>query len=167
MQILWNRESYSWPGNIRVLQNIVEKAVVLCNGETFWVEKSWVSSQPASPSSQAVSTAQPSLPLTEILLSQEKEIIESALAAGKGKIARPNGAAAKLGISPVDPRFKKSNSSKLAGTGLFPALTFCLPKIRQFPRFRQPTSRQVTRLQQVAKGGLLAIVFPCDAVQSG
>jgi formate hydrogenlyase transcriptional activator len=76
MQILWNRESYSWPGNIRVL----------------------VSSQPASPSSQAVSTAQPSLPLTEILLSQEKEIIESALAAGKGKIARPNGAAAKLGI---------------------------------------------------------------------
>jgi transcriptional regulator with GAF, ATPase, and Fis domain len=84
-------QSYSWPGNIRELQNIVERSVILSSGDTFWIEEAWLSSpEPAQKESSA--------PLTEILQNQEREIIEAALAECKGKVAGPQGAAAKLGI---------------------------------------------------------------------
>jgi formate hydrogenlyase transcriptional activator len=84
-------QSYHWPGNIRELQNIVERSLILCTGDTFWVDEAWLSSQNAPP---------PELPgpLTENVQSYEKQLIESALAESKGKVAGPNGAAAKLGI---------------------------------------------------------------------
>jgi PAS domain S-box-containing protein len=84
-------QSYSWPGNIRELQNIVERSVILSGGDTFWIEEAWLSRpEPAQEESSA--------PLTEILQNQEREIIEAALAECKGKVAGPQGAAAKLGI---------------------------------------------------------------------
>ena len=84
-------QSYHWPGNIRELQNIVERSVILCPGDTFWVDEAWLSSQDAPrPKSTGL--------LAETVQSYEKEVIEAALAESNGKVGGLNGAAAKLGI---------------------------------------------------------------------
>jgi formate hydrogenlyase transcriptional activator len=100
-------QSYPWPGNIRELQNIIERSVILCTGDTFWVDEAWLSSQEA-PRPESLG------PLTETLESYEKELIEAALAESNGKVAGPNGAAAKLGIprSTLDLRIKQLNIRK-------------------------------------------------------
>jgi PAS domain S-box-containing protein len=85
--------SYDWPGNIRELQNIVERSVILCTGDTFWIDEAWLSSQDAP--RRNLSGA-----LTQNLQSYEKELVEAALAESEGKVAGLNGAAAKLGIPP-------------------------------------------------------------------
>jgi formate hydrogenlyase transcriptional activator len=84
-------ESYDWPGNIRELQNIIERSVILCPGDTFWIDEAWLSTR---------ETSRPKLSggLSETLDSREKEIIEAALAESKGRVAGPKGAAARLGI---------------------------------------------------------------------
>jgi len=100
-------QSYHWPGNIRELQNIVERSVILCTGDTFWIDEAWLSSQnaPRRASSHL---------LTENLHHYEKELIEGALAECNGIVAGPNGAATKLGIprSTLDLKIKKLNIRK-------------------------------------------------------
>jgi len=97
-------QSYAWPGNIRELQNIVERSVILCGGDTLWIEKAWLAS--AQPPRQELVG-----PLPNTLQNQERKIIETALAESKGKVAGPEGAAAKLGI----PRSTLETKIKLLG----------------------------------------------------
>jgi PAS domain S-box-containing protein len=99
--------AYSWPGNIRELQNIVERSVILCSGDTFSIDEAWLSIQdPAGPASPAK--------MKRILQDQEKEIIESALAESRGKVAGAGGAAARLGIPPstLDSKIKQLRIKK-------------------------------------------------------
>ena len=86
-------QNYDWPGNIRELQNVIERSVILNSGETFAVDESWLSKQPARPRPQVVSPAP-----SERVSRTEREIIEAALAACRGRVAGPSGAAARLGI---------------------------------------------------------------------
>ena len=84
-------KSYHWPGNIRELQNVIERSVIVCESEIFSVDENWLSKASGEPQ-------RPSGTLSEMLLDQEKRVIESALAESKGRIAGRSGAAAKLGI---------------------------------------------------------------------
>ncbi len=100
-------QSYHWPGNIRELQNIIERSVILCTGDTFWIDEAWLSSQDA-PRPQSWG------PLTQNVKTYEKDLIEAALAQSRGKVAGPYGAAAKLGIprSTLDLKIKQLNIKK-------------------------------------------------------
>jgi formate hydrogenlyase transcriptional activator len=98
--------SYSWPGNIRELQNVIERSVVVCEKEVFSVDESWLSRDPSADSV--------SQPLSEKIAAQEKEMIEAALAESKGRVSGPSGAAAKLGIpqSTLDSKIKSLKINK-------------------------------------------------------
>jgi formate hydrogenlyase transcriptional activator len=82
--------AYDWPGNIRELQNVIQRAVILCD-ETLVVDESWLDHKPAR------STGAPHI-LGRPSTSEEKKLIESALAGSCGRVAGPDGAAVKLGI---------------------------------------------------------------------
>jgi formate hydrogenlyase transcriptional activator len=84
-------QAYDWPGNVRELQNVIERAVVLCETDTFSVDESWLVRKP-------VRLATPGAPLRGTLVEREKEIIEAALADSHGRVSGPSGAAARLGI---------------------------------------------------------------------
>jgi len=85
-------QSYPWPGNIRELQNVIERSVILCDTEIFSIDESWLPKQPSltEPKNQ--------VELPQKLLAQEKDMIEEALKASRGRVFGPTGAAAKLGI---------------------------------------------------------------------
>jgi len=83
--------AYDWPGNIRELQNVVERAVILSEGETFFVDETWLTH--VTPR-LAATTA----PLVADLVEHEREILEAALRESEGVVGGPTGAAVKLGI---------------------------------------------------------------------
>jgi len=84
-------QQYPWPGNIRELQNVIERSVIVSEGESFSVDESWLSRQPMPKSNQ--------FELRERLNAQERETIEAALSESRGRVFGPAGAAAKLGIA--------------------------------------------------------------------
>jgi formate hydrogenlyase transcriptional activator len=84
-------QDYEWPGNIRELQNVIERAVTLSDSDTFAVDESWLKRERSEITHASVA-------LNGLLLAHEKEVIEAALAQSHGRISGPAGAAAKLGI---------------------------------------------------------------------
>jgi formate hydrogenlyase transcriptional activator len=100
-------QSYQWPGNIRELQNLLERSVIICDSENLSVEESWLAKRP-------LTGDLPVQPLSEQMAAQEKEVIEAALAASKGRVSGPSGAAAKLGIpqSTLDSKIKSLKINK-------------------------------------------------------
>jgi transcriptional regulator with GAF, ATPase, and Fis domain len=86
-------KSYPWPGNIRELQNEIERSIIVCDTETFSVDEAWLSREtpPTGPASQ---------PLSKQLVTHEKDMIEAALAEASSRVSGPAGAAAKLGLRP-------------------------------------------------------------------
>jgi PAS domain S-box-containing protein len=85
-------QSYPWPGNIRELQNVIERSVILCETEIFSIDESWLPQQPllTEPKNQTE--------LSRSLLTQEKNMIEAALKESRGRVFGPSGAAVKLGM---------------------------------------------------------------------
>jgi len=96
-------QEYDWPGNIRELQNVIERSVILCSGEVFAIDESWLSNTPAQPQALVL----PPRPSGAEALT-ERQIIETALAECRGRVAGPSGAAARLGVPPstLDHRIK-------------------------------------------------------------
>ena len=88
--------SYPWPGNIRELQNVIERSVIMCETENFSIDKTWL----AWLAQQPLAT-EPKIPLhlSQKLAAQEKDMIEAALRESAGRIFGPSGAATKLGIA--------------------------------------------------------------------
>ena len=84
-------QAYEWPGNVRELQNVIERAIVLCEGETFSIDESWLKGESPPPSKRMAR-------VLTTLAEGEKDLIEAALAASHGRISGPSGAAVKLGI---------------------------------------------------------------------
>ena len=85
-------QSYPWPGNIRELQNVIERSIIVCDTENFTVDESWLSQQAVA------SEPKGHLKLSRNLAAQERAMIEAALRESGGQVAGPSGAAAKLGL---------------------------------------------------------------------
>ena len=86
-------QAYDWPGNIRELQNVVERSVILSADDVFSVDELWLSTESSRPATRVQSSAS-----TADEPRGDREIIEAALAESRGRVAGPSGAAAKLGI---------------------------------------------------------------------
>ncbi len=101
-------QSYPWPGNIRELQNVIERSLIVCETEIFTVDESWLSQPPLDTRSGN------KLFLSEKVAATEREIIEEALRESQGRIFGPSGAAAKLGIarSTLESKIRSLNINK-------------------------------------------------------
>src|SRR5262249_1545711 len=84
-------QSYDWPGNIRELQNVIERAVIVGDSDTLSIDARWLAGRaPAAP---------PATPLsTRTLAAHAMDAIEDALTESKGRVSGPFGAAARLGV---------------------------------------------------------------------
>jgi Nif-specific regulatory protein len=100
-------QSYPWPGNIRELQNVIERSVIVCESQNLVVDENWLTRE-------SVKTQPPVRPLSNKLVTQEKELIEAALAETKGRVAGPFGAAARLGMpqSTLDSKIRSLKINK-------------------------------------------------------
>jgi transcriptional regulator with GAF, ATPase, and Fis domain len=98
-------QSYDWPGNIRELQNVIERAVILCDSDTLSIDARWLSGRPLG-----------AAPVTSLsigtLATHQKNAIEVALSESKGRVSGPFGAATRLGV-PASTLESKINALKI------------------------------------------------------
>jgi PAS domain S-box-containing protein len=101
-------QSYHWPGNIRELQNVIERSIILSSTDVFSVDELWLSGR-TSPQASRVQA-----PALNVESRSEREIIEAALAQTRGRVSGPSGAAAKLGMpaSTLEDRIKALKINK-------------------------------------------------------
>jgi DNA-binding NtrC family response regulator len=97
-------QAYPWPGNIRELQNVIERSVILCDTKEFSLDERWLA--------PGLSTTRPKGTLDERLADEERRIVEAALAEAGGKVAGPSGAARKLGM-PATTLYSKIRSLRI------------------------------------------------------
>jgi PAS domain S-box-containing protein len=102
-------QAYDWPGNIRELQNVIERSVILNSSDVFAVDESWLSQRPVRTPPKAGA-----LFPTQSAVHSEREAIEAALAESRGRVGGASGAAAKLRVPPstLDHRIKALNINK-------------------------------------------------------
>jgi formate hydrogenlyase transcriptional activator len=100
-------QSYDWPGNIRELQNLIERSVILSEGDVFSIDEAWVKHR--------IRRAQVVPQLVASMAERERQIIEAALVESAGRVAGPTGAAARLGIprQTLDSKIASLQISKL------------------------------------------------------
>ncbi len=87
-------ESYLWPGNIRELQNVIERAVIVSENEVLGIDESWLPRESARAEAETGR-------ISRITPEEEKTIIEAVLAETRGRVSGSSGAARKLGIPPT------------------------------------------------------------------
>jgi formate hydrogenlyase transcriptional activator len=107
MNTIETLQAYDWPGNIRELQNVIERAVILSSGEVFSVDEAWLKREPRQ--------SRAAVPFATSMAEREREVIEAALSESQGRIAGPSGAAARLGIprQTLDSKIASLQISKL------------------------------------------------------
>ena len=98
---------YPWPGNIRELQNVMERSVVVYEKGNLSVKKSWLSRE-------CLQTEPATQPLLRRSAMEDREMIGAALAETRGRVSGPSGAAAKLGIPPstLESKIRSLNINK-------------------------------------------------------
>ena len=101
-------QTYDWPGNIRELQNVIERAVILCETPVLYVDETWFRRESPSRGGQPI-------PLNTALTIGEREMIERALTESAGRVGGPKGAAGKLGL----PRQTLESKIKMLGINKF------------------------------------------------
>jgi PAS domain S-box-containing protein len=102
-------QSYDWPGNIREMQNVIERSIIVNSTDVFSVDELWLSKRTSPQASRAET-----LPASNVEPRSEREIIEAALAETRGRVSGPSGAAAKLRIpaSTLETRIKALKINK-------------------------------------------------------
>ena len=105
-------QAYDWPGNIRELQNVIERAVILCDGDTFSVDETWLAHDPKASEGPSIAIGTSLAQQHRIQSETERHLIEAALAKTGGRVAGPKGAAAKLGIP------RQTLDSKITALGI-------------------------------------------------
>jgi PAS domain S-box-containing protein len=102
-------QSYDWPGNIRELQNVIERSIILSSTDVFSVDELWLSKRTSPQASRAETS-----PALNVEPRSERDTIDAALAETNGRVSGPLGAAAKLRIPPstLETRIKALNIDK-------------------------------------------------------
>src|SRR5262245_5540472 len=95
-------ESHHWPGNVRELENVIERAIILSRDGVLRIERDVL------PNGDLTGN------MDERLRAQEREAIENALRASRGRVSGPKGAARALGLAPstLDLRIKNLGIDK-------------------------------------------------------